>query len=166
MNTLEAKDHIRDLVLRYCRAVDRKDFNALKQQYHQDSIDDHGGMFHDTGAEFIAWLPTALAAMKVTSHLVSNHLITIRGHEAEGEVSCVAYHLTHDDQEIVIGGRYLDKYIFDNDRWQFKHRKIVMDWNQIGPSSCDLQSPIVAGTPVGAAFDQDPAHKFFSFLET
>jgi hypothetical protein len=57
-------------------------------------------------------------------------------------------------------------YFFDDDRWQFKHRKIVMDWHQVGRSSCDFSSPAVADSPVGDRIEKDPAQTFFSILKT
>ncbi|NRB37615.1 MAG: nuclear transport factor 2 family protein [Pseudomonadales bacterium] len=165
-NNVADKLAIYDLVFKYCRAVDRRDFASLAALYHEDSIDDHGGMFKGTGKEFVVWLPEVLSGMKVTSHTVTNHLVTVQGNQAEGEVYCNAYHLTPDNTEIIIGGRYLDKYIKENGQWYFKHRKIVMDWNQIKPSSCDMNSPVVQGTDVGDVFDKDPTHEFFEFLKT
>ena len=113
MTDFEAKQAIQELVFKYCRAVDRRDFDSLKNLYHKDSIGEHGAMFTGSGAEFIEWLPAAMAGMRVTCHTVSNHLITVKGQQGEGEVYCQAYHLSEDNQEIIIGGRYLDKYIFD-----------------------------------------------------
>jgi hypothetical protein len=34
---------LRKLVHAYCRAVDRGDFAQLKNLYHQDAVDAHGG---------------------------------------------------------------------------------------------------------------------------
>lgn len=159
-----AKQQIRELVLHYCRAVDRRDYDMLYTLYHQDSVDEHGGMFCGSGRAFVDWLPGILESMKITSHSVTNHLIAVQGSEAEGEVMCTAYHLTGDNQEIIIGGRYLDKYICVAGRWLFKHRKIVMDWNRIQPSAADFTSPAVAGTPVGGVLAQDPSSCFFDYL--
>ncbi|CAA0101638.1 putative protein [BD1-7 clade bacterium] len=162
---LQARADIQDLALRYCRAIDRGNLADLHQLYHHDAIDEHGAMFSGTAVDFIDWLPQALAGMKTTSHMVHNHLIVIDGNNAEGEVYCTAYHLTLDDQEVVIGGRYLDKYTYtDADGWQFLHRKIVMDWNQIQPSRCDMTSPAVAGTPVGDWAENDPSAGYFRLL--
>jgi ketosteroid isomerase-like protein len=166
LEELIAKQAIHELVLKYCRAINRKDYAALASLYHDDAVDDHGGMFSGTAKAYIEWLPGILEGMKVTSHRVSNHLITVQGDYAEGEVVTVAYHLTHDDQEIIIGGRYLDKYCRTNGVWQFSHRKIVLDWNQIQPSRCDFTSPVVAGTPVGDRLENDPATTFFNLLHT
>ncbi len=164
-NDWEHKLAIQELVFKYCRAVDRRDFASLAKLYAEDSWDDHGAMFQGTGGDFVKWLPAVLDSMQMTSHTVTNHLISIEGDKAEGEVYCTAYHLTVDDQEVIIGGRYLDQYIYEQRRWVFKHRKIVMDWNQIKPSSCDMSSPIVKGVDVGTCFDADPSAAFFKFLQ-
>ena len=54
-----------DLVMRYCRACDRRDFAQVRTLYHDDAIDDHGAMFRGSPDEFVAWLP------EVTSHWCS-----------------------------------------------------------------------------------------------
>ena len=164
MYELEAKQSIQELVLKYCRAIDRRDYESLTKLYHKDSTDDHG-MFVGSGKDFIAWLPEVLSTIRVTTHTVTNHLITVKGKLAEGEVYCNAYHLTKDNQESILVGRYLDKYIYEEDRWQFLHRKIVLDWNEIRPSLCDFNSPITEGVSIGASIDKDPSKDFFEFLE-
>ncbi|MBB3048352.1 3-phenylpropionate/cinnamic acid dioxygenase small subunit [Litorivivens lipolytica] len=168
LETLLAKDAIRDLVLRYCRAIDRRDYGALAALYHEDATDDHSPMYCGSAAGYLEWLPSMLETMTVTSHMVQNHLIEVDGQRAEGEVVMVSYHLTQDengnDIEIIIGGRYLDKYECRDGVWRFSHRKIVMDWNQIQESTCQWDSPMVEGTPVGSRCEQDPAHTFFDLL--
>ncbi len=39
-----------------------------------------------------------------------------------------------------------------------------MDWNQIKASSCDMSSPVVAGTDIGGDIENDPASTFFAFF--
>lgn len=168
LDALLAKEEIRELVLRYCRAVDRRDYAALPALYHPDATDDHSPMYKGDAQGYLEWLPSMLETMTVTSHMVQNHLIAVEGDRAEGEVTMISYHLTKDDDgkdiEIIIGGRYLDRYEKRDGQWRFSHRKIVMDWNQIQPSLCQWDSPMVAGTPVGARCSEDPAHSFFKFL--
>jgi len=36
---------LQDLVQKYSRAIDRRDFALLRTLYHEDAIEDHGGMF-------------------------------------------------------------------------------------------------------------------------
>ena len=42
------KQQLLELSLEYCRAIDRRDFVRLRSLYHDDAIDDHGGMFRGT----------------------------------------------------------------------------------------------------------------------
>ncbi|MEY3566868.1 MAG: hypothetical protein RLZ19_882, partial [Actinomycetota bacterium] len=37
-----AREHIRDVVYRYARGVDRRDFDLVRSCYHPDATDDHG----------------------------------------------------------------------------------------------------------------------------
>ena len=39
-----------------------------------------------------------------------------------------------------------------------------MDWNRIGPSQCDWDSPLFQGTPRGQVGPSDPAADFFRWL--
>jgi|SRR5690554_2976733 len=161
------REAIRDLIWRYCRAVDRRDFTALRELYHEDAMDEHGGMYHGPAAGFIDALPQIMGPMEVVWHMTGNMLIEVRGDEAEGEIYTWSYHradLGEGPTDLVVGGRYLDRYRRVDDCWKFQHRKIVMDWNQIGVSRCDWDSALFQGTPVGRATAEDPGQDFFRWL--
>lgn len=165
LHTLWAKEAIRDLVLRYCRAIDRKDYNALAALYHADATDDHGAMFNGAASEFIAWLPSMLETMVATVHSVTNHLIEVSGDSAVGEVYCLAYHRYQGEagmEELLIGGRYLDRYECRRGQWRFSHRKIVADWNELRPSTTDFSAPMFAGAAVGGDRENDPSAAWFA----
>ena len=68
---------IRDLVMRYCRGCDRRDFALVRALYHDDAIDDHGSMFKGNPDDFVAWLPQAMAPWELTIHSISNSLIVV-----------------------------------------------------------------------------------------
>lgn len=161
------REAIRDLVWRYCRAVDRRDFAALRTLYTADATDEHGGMFQGPADQFIDLLPSIMAPMEVVWHMTGNMLIEVQGDEAEGEIYTFSYHradLGNGPEDLVVGGRYLDRYGKEDGQWKFRHRKIVMDWNQIGPSRCQWDSVLFAGTPRGQADSSDPAHEYFQWL--
>ena len=161
------REAIRDLVWRYCRAVDRRDFSALRELYHPDALDEHGGMFQGPAQAFVDKLPEIMAAMEVVWHMTGNMLIEVRGDEAEGEIYTWSYHradLGSGPQDLIVGGRYLDRYRRQDGQWKFQHRKIVMDWNQIDPSQCDWNSLLFQGTPQGQPGSADPSHTFFKWL--
>ncbi len=166
---LQAKESIRQLMLLYCRAVDRRDFALLRSLYHEDATDDHGAMFNGSAMEFIDRLPEIMAAIQLTTHHVTNHLIALdsAGERAEGEVNIIAYHRVETPegpQDAIIGGRYLDHYeCRDGRHWKFSARKIVLDWNRISPSLCDFDHPTAQGVPRGAAAD-DPSYTLLTSI--
>lgn len=159
---------IRDLVMRYCRAIDRHQLDLLGELYHQDAIDDHGVFSSGPVSKFLELLPTILDGMIATSHQILNHYIEVDGDYAEGEVYMIAYHLTRDDSgkeiEVIVGGRYLDQYERRDGVWRFKFRKIVSDWNQIQPSLSDWDAPMFTGTARGSAFKNDPSRDVFRLI--
>jgi len=120
---------IRDLVMRYCRGCDRRDFALVRALYHDDAIDDHGSMFKGNPDDFVAWLPQAMAPWELTIHSISNSLIVVDGDYAEGEHHARAYHRTHppERKEYIVYGRYLDKYARRDGVWKFLHRSLVFD---------------------------------------
>ena len=89
--------------------------------------------------------------MEATVHSVSNHLIEVSGDTAVGEVYCLAYHryqAADGEKELLIGGRYLDRYEQRRGEWRFSYRKIVADWNTLRPSTTDFSGPMLPVQPL------------------
>jgi hypothetical protein len=130
LQTMLDKQELHELVLTYCRGIDRQDFALVRTLYHDDAIDDHGDMFKGGPDAYVAWLPTIMKMWDATVHSLSNCLFKVAGDRAEGELYVVAYHRTHapDAREIVVGGRYLDRYEKRDGVWRFAHRSLAMDW--------------------------------------
>jgi len=81
MATLLAKENIRDVLYRYCRAADRGDLALLKSCYHPDSLDDHG-FFKGSGWDFADYVLTVLSEIELSIHSISNPLIELHGKKA------------------------------------------------------------------------------------
>ena len=110
----------------YCHAVDRGDMQLLRSLYHDDAIDEHGEMFTGKADEYVAWLPKALVGVDAVRHEITNMLFVIDGDTAQGQLLNTAYHRTG-DREVVIGGRYLDRYERRDGVWRILHRSLVTD---------------------------------------
>ncbi len=63
---------IRDVVVRYCRGIDRLDFDLVRQAYHDDGIDHHTG-FDGTADEYVSWVSKSLEYLSGTMHFIGNH---------------------------------------------------------------------------------------------
>ena len=165
------KDAIRDLVLAYCQAIDRKDFAKLRELYLPDALDEHGCNPTNTAAEFIDTAPSRMARAITCQHNVTNHYIKIAGDVAEGEACAIVYHLTGADsgnrEILVLGARYLDRYSRCADgRWRFAHRKLVRDWAHravLAPQAEAAEE--VAGMASGLCSAEDPRYNFFSLFK-
>lgn len=173
LDKIVAKDAIRDLVLTYSRSVDRRDFRTLRTLYHTDAIDDHGGLYSGPASGYIDWLEQGqMKGLEATNHYVLNHLIVIDPENparAEGEVYAINYHRTRasDDapsMDLVTAGRYLDKYECRDGAWKFAHRKLVSDWNHLGPTTTDWTHAFEQGSHLGRDDKDDPAWRFFEVL--
>jgi hypothetical protein len=166
LDTLIAKDQIRDLVLAYCRAIDRKDFDLLRQLYHPGAGDEHGSNPSGTAEEFFAILPPMMEVAETLQHNITNHYIKVDGDYAEGEAYLVAHTVVRmNDQHYAFlqGARYLDKYERRDGVWKFSHRRVVADWLQrYGVPPADLATaPEIPGMLPGSSGGDDNSYGYF-----
>ncbi|CAN5188222.1 nuclear transport factor 2 family protein [soil metagenome] len=159
---------LRKLVHAYCRAVDRGDFATLRELYHQDASDAHGA-FSDGGiAGFLDQLAATRPYLRSMQHNITTVNFVVDGTHAEGEIYTIATHTVagrDHDVDVVVGGRYLDKYEKRDGAWKLVERMIVTDWAHVNdPSAVDLSHPITRDSPRGALDTTDPSHSFFVLL--
>ena len=161
---------LRKLVHAYCRAVDRGDFAQLQDLYHHDAVDAHGGFSAGSADDFLNQLAAARPYIRSMQHNITTVNFAISGRMAEGEIYTIAVHTLAGkdrDVDLVVGGRYLDKYEKREDAWKLSERTIVTDWAQVNdPSSMDLSHPITRDTLKGTPDENDPSYRFFSLLNT
>lgn len=159
---------LRKLVHGYCRAVDRGDFEALRALYHHDAEDRHGAFSSGSVDDFLRRLAASRPHLRSTQHHVTTTNFAINGDTAEGEIYSVATHTfaaKRGETEVIVGGRYLDKYEKRDGAWKFLERVIVTDWAHVHePSSVDLSHPIVRDSPKGSLGLDDPSYRFFAML--
>lgn len=172
LHGLLAKQAITELVHGYCNAADRRDYDKMRSYYHEDAIDDHGGFFKGLAMDFIDQLPAIQEPMEILHHNVTTVNIKLDpedANKAEGEVYVLAFHKmkTPDGtMDLLIGGRYFDKYEQRAGLWKFYHRAVVADWVNIHtPSLVDLTHPIIDGSLIGKPGADDPSYDFFSLMK-
>ena len=130
------KDRITAVLQRYARGLDRFDEALIASAYHADGLD-HQGDTAMTGAEFASYVLTvANADYKLTRHLLSNISIEVNGAIAFAETYYTAIHRLEREGrlvEVVIAGRYLDRFERRDGDWRIAHRYRVRDWSRIDP---------------------------------
>jgi hypothetical protein len=159
---------LRKLVHSYCRAVDRFDLETLRGLYHADAEDSHGSFSSGSVDTFLRTLAETRPYIRSMQHHITTTNFAISGDIAEGEIYSIATHsfaAGDGETEIVVGGRYLDKYEKRDGTWKFITRCIVTDWAHVNdPSAVDVSHPITRDTPQGRPGPDDPSHEFFSLL--
>lgn len=125
-----ARDELHQLVTAYCRAVDRADYETLRELYHPDATDSHGSFSTGGVDAFIAQLQAAEPYVRVSQRNITTTNFVVDGDGARGAICCLVFHTfagPEHDIDVIIGGRYLDTYIKHDGRWKFFQRTIVAD---------------------------------------
>lgn len=168
LQALLDKQAITELIHSYCNAADRHDHEKMRALYHEDAIDDHGAFFKGLAMEFIDRLPEIQEPMLILHHNVTTVNLALEGDYAEGEVYVLAYHQVATDEgpmDLLIGGRYFDKYAKREGTWKFSHRAVVADWAKVNtPSTTNLEHPMIEGSYIGRPGPKDPSYSFFRLL--
>ena len=140
LDELIAKQEIRDMMMRYCRGVNRLDMDLVRSCFHPDAWEDHGS-FRGEAAAFCDGLGEGLKYFAFTFHFVGNSLIEIEGDRAAHETYFIAYdRLPADDsgveKDVIFGGRYLAVHERRNGGpWLIAERAVMHDWHRVDPVS-------------------------------
>ncbi len=163
------KQAIYELLNAYFNAADRHDNEKMRKLYHEDAIDDHGAFFKGLAMEFVDKLPEIQVPMEILHHNMTTVNIKLDGDYAEGEVYVLAFHKVRTDDgsfDLLIGGRYFDKYEKRDGVWKFLHKAVVADWAKVtDPSAVELDHPMLAGSHFGTPGEADPSYDFFNLLK-
>lgn len=127
---------IREVLARYCRALDRMDKPAAYAVWHEDGTALYHGIYEGSGRGFVDWVWTAHAGMERHSHQLAQSLVTLAGDRATSEtyVTVALWTLPGDDgtqREIVGRGRYLDRWSRRDGCWAIDHREHVLDMQTV-----------------------------------
>jgi ketosteroid isomerase-like protein len=130
---LDERD-IREVLLRYCRGVDRCDAELIASCYHSDSVDDHGSWFVNGPDVANLVIKAVKPGMEVAMHFVGNMYIEVQGDTAFAESYLLAfrnfdrgtqqYHRTR-------AARFVDRFARRNGEWRILERVVVDDWDRV-----------------------------------
>lgn len=127
-----AREQIHDVLVRYCRAVDRGDLDLLRSVYHEGATDDHG-IFRGAGHEFAEWIlgQPGRDELVTQHHLTNSMVVVVDTDEATAETYFVAVHRRPGTPPSIgrFGGRYLDRLIRRDGVWRVAERVVVHDWS-------------------------------------
>ena len=154
------KQAIQDVIVRYCRGVDRGDAEMTGSAYHHDAVDLHAGQVFD-GGNVGEGLRKMTESFSLSFHHMGNHHIEFDGPDV---ARCESYYSASQvvpspegDLLIVALGRYLDLFERRDGEWKIAHRRVVVDHAQRMPAT--ERHP---DAPLGARDRSDPSYQFFA----
>jgi hypothetical protein len=126
---------ITDVTIRYCWALDTKDWAVLDSVFTEDA---NGDLLEDVVGRVAIKkrVETALSHMDETQHLISNHQIVVRGDTATCRCYLQAQHVrkaAHGGPNFIIAGRYEDELKRTADGWRITFRRLVVMWTDGNP---------------------------------
>ncbi|MFD1532773.1 nuclear transport factor 2 family protein [Pseudonocardia aurantiaca] len=158
LRRLVDRQQIVEVVFRYCRAVDRCDFDLLRTCYHPDGVDRHTGFTGDID-DYIDWLRTILARYAGTQHLIGQQFVEIDGDVARCESYGIATHWAGPDgdpqYDFTSGFRYIDRMERRCGEWRIAERLATRDWTR---SDAGAFRPKEGDGPTGRPSREDPLY--------
>jgi hypothetical protein len=157
---LQAEAAICALHVRYCRAVDRLDFDLFRTCFHPDARMEYGFFSGDVEA-FVVMARSGLATYSKTTHFIGNQLVELDDDRAWAEHYTLATHRCPADatgplRDFVVSFRYLDRLEQCSGDWRITKRVLIHDWWRT-----DLVRELGSGpsTPSGSRDRDDPSYR-------
>lgn len=132
LQTLLDEREIVAVALRYCRALDTKDWPALSEVFEPTSTAQLGSPDLLEGlAAIVARVRAALEHLDLSQHLVGNHEVAVDGDEATHRCYLHAQHVRRSatgGPNYVVAGRYEDRLVRTAAGWRIAHRTLTVMW--------------------------------------
>ena len=155
-----AKQEITELSAKYMRGLDRLDKALMQSVFFADATVDYG-FFKGNAIEFVDFAQEVLKDHAVNHHMIGQVLITLESKQggadtAFGEVYFQAYHrVVQEDKpvDLLISGRYLDRYEYRDSGWKIAFRCEVNDWSRTDPAADEYMQSNTEGLVSGRQND-------------
>lgn len=132
---LIARAEIHDVLLRYCRGLDRVDMKLVRGAFHDDAWIDFPASLHVGNLDgFVEFLSAEMPRFVRTMHFLGNSLIEFDGPSvAHVETYLNADHQGSDKhhwkgENVKLWARYLDRFEQRNGVWLIARRRLLVDW--------------------------------------
>ena len=127
----------RDIVavaVRYCRSLDTKHFDGLRDVFTSDATAQLGNPITLHGIDdIIDRCRTALERLDVSQHLVGTHEVAVIDDTATHSCYLQAQHVraaADGGANYLVGGRYSDDLVRTDVGWRITHRTLTVMWTE------------------------------------
>jgi hypothetical protein len=162
---LWAREQIRDCLFRYSRGIDRYDVDLVRSCYHPDAVDEHG-VYNGDLSGFVGLVHRFRGPESeygLMQHVITNTLI-----ERDGDVAHVESYLYNPLvgrdpaaglPDILVGGRFIDRFERRAGRWAIAHRRLVCDYCRMAAPTAKMWEDWAGATVLfGTADAADPLY--------
>jgi ketosteroid isomerase-like protein len=127
---------IKKVQLRYCRGIDRMDWDLVRSCYHPDAIDDHGEYVGGIDG-FIEYAKQGCPTFLSTTHFTGNQLVEVDGDIAWAEHYAQGFHRVEGEdgalKDLFVNVRFADRFERRGGEWRIAHRVVVVDTDRAYP---------------------------------
>jgi ketosteroid isomerase-like protein len=152
------KQEIHEVLMRYCRGLDRCDKALLLTVVQPDAVFVRGSSVV-RGDEVVKDLLEIMTHSVRGLHTICNELIEVYGDTAYSECYWVSYSVTlRDGQEFTseTAGRYVDRWERREDRlWKIAYREFLIEWSRSEPAAA---RPLPRDFRSGTRSSEDPSY--------
>ncbi|CAN5390506.1 hypothetical protein BH09PSE5_BH09PSE5_31040 [soil metagenome] len=148
-DALDRQD-IRDVLVRWNRALDRGDVSMMASTYCADAYDDHGKQQYRSADEAAAdYITRHVSLARRTMHTTVQEYIELDADVALCESYAITYLVTDrvpsleaptrlaegiDELLVTVGIRYIDQFKRVEGNWKIARRKMILEWRTFGDS--------------------------------
>jgi len=149
MNEIEellAREHIRNVIYRYCIAIDGRDWDGVRACFAPDATVSHGA-YNGPADKFLGFAINILEQMTETVHLLGGIAIEFEDGLAKTNAPFTSFHhipgkydkvgpVVTDgvDTDWISAGRYRDTLQCFDGEWKIINRQAYNDWTRRQPS--------------------------------
>jgi hypothetical protein len=141
---------IQDVMYKWCRAIDRLDYEGMRAAFHPDATDNHGPYVGGVDG-LVEWVRERHKPIPFSSHQVSNILIefatpnlalvetyirTLQRYPADAKASLAQLSGGQTGKpgvgiDLLGSSRYVDRFERRNGEWRIARRTLIQDWKQL-----------------------------------
>ena len=126
-------NEIVSLTVKYCWALDERDWDSLSEVFSSDAYAKYGVTEHKGIDSIIEKCQKALLPLDFSHHMVTNHVVELEGDEATCKCYFQAQHVrnsTPGGVNFIIAGKYEDELTRINGEWKISSRVLTKNWTE------------------------------------
>jgi len=147
------KQALYELLVRYCRAIDRADQELLLSCFHADAYDDHGTC-KGSREDLLEYLLRGTMNLDLVpgphQHAVTNVTLEVDGDVAFGETYIESRAMSHGELHTGLA-RYVDRFERRAGEWRISERRVILEHARPGFDVSDF--------PRGYRDHRDPSYE-------